>query len=208
MRYKDPYGHQRAKKSESRQKILRQIETEPSTFGEIETKVGLSVPTLTEHLRKLENEGVITRQLKGRRREFVLTVKGKSQEQIRREAFAKSFDVIGKLARDNSSAKSLLDLAEFAKSEPKFFDEFMQWMKDYMTLVTSEDTLQWLNRHGDSSGRLLQAEIMKKLKPLLKGKPESGGELKELISDYQNLLNAMREIVSEKGASHIKESSS
>jgi len=198
MRPKDPYAHQRAKKSENQQRILRQIETAPSSFGEIETKVELSPPVLTNHLKELEKKGVIARQVEGRRVKYVLTNKGKSQEQIRRETVAKSFDVIGKLARDHSSAKSLLDLAEFAKTDPRFFDEFMQWMKDYMTLVTSEDTLRWLNRHGDSGGRLLQAEVMKKLKSLQAKQSESGGDLKELILVYQNLLNAMREVVSEK----------
>ncbi len=197
MRPKDPYAHQRAKKSENQQRILRQIETAPSSFGEIETKVELSPPVLTNHLKELEKKGVIARQVEGRRVKDAYQQRKKSGTNTprnRREVVRCN----RKTGEDHSSAKSLLDLAEFAKTDPRFFDEFMQWMKDYMTLVTSEDTLRWLNRHGDSGGRLLQAEVMKKLKSLQAKQSESGGDLKELILVYQNLLNAMREVVSEK----------
>ena len=73
----------------------------------------------------------------------------------------------------------------------------MQWMKDYITLTMSDETSRWMNKHGDTTGKLLQAEVTKKLAPYVKAK-HSISDPKDVILSFQMLLNAMQEVVSEK----------
>jgi hypothetical protein len=103
--------------------------------------------------------------------------------------------LIGQLASDNSLAKTLKELSEFARDEPEFFDWFLRWWSDYMTLVLSEETLRWMQEHGDTSGKLLQAEAMKRLKANVKSGEFSG--LQGVRLAYQDLLDAVQEVVTE-----------
>ncbi len=196
----DPFWRQKSTKSANRRRILTALTEAGQTFGELERKVELSRPVLSIYMKELEKAGEVARQIKGRRIEYVLTDKGKGQERMRRESIAKAFQVVGQLTRNYSSAKSMLEIAEFAKESPEFFAEFLQWMTDYMTLVLSDDTLRWLRRHRDGSGKLLQAEVMKKLAPFIKEiHADSEDDPKKVMSIFQNLLNSMKEVISETG---------
>ncbi|MFI5449664.1 MAG: winged helix-turn-helix domain-containing protein [Candidatus Bathyarchaeia archaeon] len=193
----DPFWKQKSTKSTNRQRILTALSANGQTFNELETAVGLSPPILSNYLRKLKEGGIITRAVKGRRIEYLLTEKGKTQRQIQRESFAQAIGMLGQLSKDNELTKNLVFLSDFAKEQPEIFDELLQWMSDYMMLITSDETLEWMSKHRDTNGKLLQAQTMKKLAPFIKNSRSEPKGPEVMIMVFQRLLEAVREVVME-----------
>jgi predicted transcriptional regulator len=194
-------SHQERSKIQHRKKILDIIEEKHPTFKELRDEAQLSNPVLSKYLRTLVEEGIIERQFAGARREFVLTDKGKGQEQLLREYVAKAFQVVKDLSSDYPAADALLELSKLAKGDPKFFNELVQWMSDYMALMASDESRQWIYRHGESGTNRLRSELTKRITAYVKENPQPE-KSRELIGLLQILLNTTREVVSGRGIEH------
>jgi DNA-binding MarR family transcriptional regulator len=193
------YSSQRQAKAKHRQDILRIIETKEPMFKDLQKEVGLTAPALTKHLEELVGEGLVTRDSRGPRRVvFILTDKGKGEEQLVRESIAKTFQLVKDLSSDYPEAKTLLELSKLAKDDPKFFNELAQWMADYYALMTSEENRQWIFKHGEAGVKKLREELTKRLTPLMVKDHSESEKSKELITILQALLDTTREVVSSK----------
>lgn len=164
------------------------------TFGELEVKVDRSRPVLSDYLKQLRDDGVVTQRINvvdGKRRiEYVLTPKGKGEEKMLRDSLASGFQVIKGLSSNDPSAKAIMELAKLAKDDPTLFEQLSRWMTDYTALMASEQTRKWLRRNGEKQFRL---ELNEKLAPRL---PQAQSEREVVITDLQILLDVTREIVS------------
>ena len=196
------YSSQRQSKAKHRQNILRIIETKEPIFKDLQKEVGLTPPALTKHLDELVGEGLVTRDSRGPRRVvFILTDKGKGEEQLVRDSVAKTFQLVKDLSSDYPAAKTLLELSKLAKDDPKFFNDLVQWMTDYMALMASEESRQWIYGQGESGVNRLKRELTRKMAAYLQNHPQSE-KSKDLIALLQILLNTTREIVSAKRQDH------
>jgi DNA-binding HxlR family transcriptional regulator len=184
----------RRSKDETKRRILKAISEGPITFGELERKVGLSRPVLSDYLREMRNDGIITQQINAttekRRIEYVLTPKGKGEERMLRDSLASGFQLLKSLSSKDPSAKAIAELARMAKDDPNLFEQFSRWMTDYTVLMASEETREWLRRHGEKQFRV---ELTKRLAPRL---PRAQSDREVVITDLQVLLDVTREIVS------------
>jgi DNA-binding MarR family transcriptional regulator len=168
-------------------------------FKDLQREVGLTAPALTKHLEDLVGEGLVTRDIRGPRRVvFILTDKGKGEEQLVRDSVAKTFQLVKDLSSDYPAAKTLLELSKLAKDDPKFFNDLVTWMTDYMALMANEESRQWIYRHRESGVKRLTTELTKRMTAYVQEHPQSE-KSKDLIALLQILLNTTREIVSAKG---------
>lgn len=192
----------RVTKASTKQRIVDAIGEGGITFGELEEKVDRSRPVLSDYLKQLAKDGIIEQQTKGigreRRIEYVLTDKGKGQEQIVRDLVARGFQAIKDLSSENPAAKGLVELSKLAKDEPTVFKELLQWMNDYMALLASPEALQWVTKHGEQGQRALGKEMTKQLSDVTEKRPKSEGKIqpKEMMPLLHALLNATRETIS------------
>lgn len=187
-------------KETNRNKILRILEAKGATLKELQIETGLTPPAVINHLKKMEDEGIVEclpagREANKRRRfEYVLTTSGKKREEQVRASVAKAYQIIMKTLPSNHPAKATLsDLSDLAESDPKFFNELGQWISDYMALVTSEKSRQWIYRHGKSGADHLQSELTKRTAPLMQDSQPLNAD--KLIAVLKILLNGTRETI-------------
>jgi DNA-binding HxlR family transcriptional regulator len=186
-----PFWSQRRTKSANRSRILRLLSEKARTFGELQEAVHLSKPVLSIHLRELQDEGLIARQVRGRRIEYALTAQGKGMERLRIESIKSGLDVLRQLALDPSIADTLSEMNKLAKDDPELFEELMQWIGDFMLTWTSDDMLSFSTRHPGKEGRRILKEGMAGKMPVLKKLSESENPFEAMSMT----LKAMREIV-------------
>jgi DNA-binding MarR family transcriptional regulator len=184
---------QRRAKKEHRENILRIIGSRQPNFKDLQKEVGLTPPTLSKHLKALVGEGIVAREFRGTRRVFILTNKGKSEEQKRRESIPALLEVLKLLVREPTATKTLLSgLSDLAKENPTLVEMFM---KEFTLLMSNDDVLQWIVKHpGVEGANVLKREVTKRMK-----KPEQFHHVKDeetMRVTFQLLTEALRDITS------------
>jgi DNA-binding HxlR family transcriptional regulator len=176
------------------------------TFSELLKEVGLSRPVLSSKLRELQNEGVVTRSINGRRIEYKVTDRGKELEQQRMAHIAITTQILKDLVKEYSddTAKGLSLMAQIAREDPEHFEALMQCTLEYNQLLFSDDFLRWVREiseryPGEQMRKYLMKEMMKRL-PGWSYKPEplsSPNEAAEYVDRYQKVVRALREVMAE-----------
>jgi DNA-binding MarR family transcriptional regulator len=186
---------QKRVKADHRRNILRIIETKQPTFKELQKEVKLTPPTLSKHLSELVHEGLIAREYRGPKQVVILlTNKGKSEEQKRRESIPLALGIFKLLVHEPWATKTLSDLSEWAEENPGLVESFM---KEFGQIITNDDVLRWIAKHpGREGADVLKRELLKRM-----GKPEqvAGLEQEERMKITFHLLSeAFRDITASK----------
>jgi DNA-binding MarR family transcriptional regulator len=187
------YSSQRQAKAGHRQSILSIIESKEPMFKDLQKETKLSPPSLTKHLNDLVREGLVTRESRGPRRViFVLTNKGKSEEQKRKEAIPSALEILKLLVQEPSATKTLSQLSDLAKDNPTLVELFM---KEFSQMMTNNQVLQWIAKHpGREGAEVVRRELIKRM-----GKPEQLNGLEDgekVKATFQLLSEALRDITS------------
>ena len=82
-----------------RREIVERLSRGPATVGEVTHDFRVSKPTISRHLRLLEEAGVVSRVIDGRRHRLVLRVEALADAErwieVQRTRWERYFDVVG-----------------------------------------------------------------------------------------------------------------
>jgi len=194
----DPFWSQKRTKSENMRKILIAVRDRHPTFSELLKEVGLSRPVLSGKLRELQNYGVITRSINGRRIEYQVTDRGKELEQQRMTYIANIMQALKGLVEiySDETAKDISQLAQLAKKSPQHFEAMMQSTLETYQLLLSDECLRWAQNQSIDQ---ICKKIMKRLPPgwVVKSSKivSSPEEIPEYLERNQKVLKAVREAI-------------
>jgi DNA-binding MarR family transcriptional regulator len=191
------YSSQRRAKADHRQRILSIIESKEPMFKDLQKETKLSPPSLAKHLNELVREGLVARESRGPRRVvFILTNRGKSEEQKRKEAIPAALEILKLLVQEPSATKTLSQLSDLAKDNPTLVELFM---KEFSQIMTNDQVIEWIAKHpGREGADVVRRELLKRM-----GKPEqlNGlGDEEKVRATFQLLSEALRGITAPKEA--------
>lgn len=87
-----------------RREIVERLSGGPATVGEVTGDFGVSKPTISRHLRMLEEAGVVSRVIVGRTHRLALRPEALTEAsdwiQSQRERWERLFDVVGEYLED------------------------------------------------------------------------------------------------------------
>jgi DNA-binding transcriptional ArsR family regulator len=87
-----------------RREIVERLSAGPATVGEVTRDFGVSKPTISRHLRMLEEAGVVSRLIVGRTHRLALRPEALAEVsawiEIQRERWELLFDVVGEYLKD------------------------------------------------------------------------------------------------------------
>jgi len=87
-----------------RREIVERLSAGPATVGEVTRDFGVSKPTISRHLRMLEEAGVVSRVIVGRTHRLALRPEALAEVsawiEIQRERWELLFDVVGEYLKD------------------------------------------------------------------------------------------------------------
>jgi DNA-binding transcriptional ArsR family regulator len=87
-----------------RREIVERLSAGPATVGEVTSDFGVSKPTISRHLRMLEEAGVVSRVIVGRTHRLALRPEALAEASAwienQRERWELLFDVVGEYLKD------------------------------------------------------------------------------------------------------------
>ena len=90
-----------------RREIVERLSQGPATVGEVTRDFGVSKPTISRHLRTLEEAGVVSRVIVGRTHRLALRpdtlAEASDWIEIQRERWERLFDVVGEYLEDRKA---------------------------------------------------------------------------------------------------------
>jgi DNA-binding transcriptional ArsR family regulator len=90
-----------------RREIVERLSQGPATVGEVTGDFGVSKPTISRHLRTLEEAGVVSRVIVGRTHRLALRPDALAEAsdwiEIQRERWERLFDVVGEYLEDRKA---------------------------------------------------------------------------------------------------------
>lgn len=90
-----------------RREIVERLSQGPATVGEVTGDFGVSKPTISRHLRTLEEAGVVSRVIVGRTHRLALRpdtlAEASDWIEIQRERWERLFDVVGEYLEDRKA---------------------------------------------------------------------------------------------------------
>lgn len=109
-------------------------------------RVGLSKPVLSDYLRELTQEQIVTQEIQDRRVVYVLTQRGKAVELLGTRLVSTGLRAAGSIVPDPKSAELLGDMARMAKENSEMFRIIMDWALNLGLLMTSDPVFEsrWL----------------------------------------------------------------
>lgn len=190
----EPFHAQKDTKSRNRRAIINILKENPSTFSELHDKSGLSRPILTQHLKELSKEQMITREISGRRIVYSLTQRGKTVELIGTKLVSESLSGIGALISDPGKAELLSNMGRMAKEHPDIFQVLTDWILNVSLYLTSDPVLEsrWLRfLAGDKEAWMpFEDEIKRRT---ANAKPETREDFKALLENIQDGIRCVFE---------------
>lgn len=190
----DQFWVKKQRKSEHQRDIIALIRRKPATFGELAERKIVSRPVLTNYLKQWRKEDIITRRFgEGGRREYVLTDKGKSEEEKRKEAIPAALELMKLLPQEPSVTKALSELSKWAKQDASTFELFM---KEFNRVMANDDAMRWIARHpGRKGAEEVKRELTKHIRT-----PQNLGNLtieEQIQVAFDALSKAIRDISKE-----------
>jgi len=115
--------------------ILQFIGRHRPTFGELVKGTGFSKGTVSPYVKRLEREGVVRRDFRGRQVIYILTREAERSRQIQNDAFRDWLLAIRSLIVDPELAKAVYELSKAAKKDPELVEEFLMDMGKVVVLL-------------------------------------------------------------------------
>jgi DNA-binding transcriptional ArsR family regulator len=92
-----------------RREIVERLSGGPATVGEVTRDFGVSKPTISRHLKMLEQAGVVSRVIDGRTHRLALRPEGLAEVsdwiQSQRERWERLFDVVGEYLEERKERR-------------------------------------------------------------------------------------------------------
>jgi len=190
----DRFWVKNQRKSGHQRDIIAIIRRKPATFGELAERRIVSRPVLANYLKQWEKEAIITRRFgEGGRREYMLTDKGKSEEEKRKEAMPAALELVKLLPQEPSVTKTLSELSKWAKQDPSAFELFMN---EFNRIMANDDAIRWIAHHpGRKGAEEVKRELIKHIRA-----PQNLGNLtseEQIHVAFDAISKAIRDISKE-----------